>query len=189
MNNYTDDKRFWDTVKPLFSNYYFQWWIAKNNSRRRWKYHLEWRGICENIFVESVKSLNINANKDLLNPTVNLTDPVDIALKKFENHPSILGIKEHVSIEAKLSFSKVETSDISIEIRNLDIKKAGTFSNIIAKQLKQFEQIIAEPLIMDIWNIDNKKFPSKLEYADLPRIFKKFECVFKKIIDQLVYCQ
>ena len=49
------------------------------------------------FFVQSVKSMNINENKALLNTTGNLTDPVDIALKKFENHPSILDIKENVS--------------------------------------------------------------------------------------------
>ena len=87
----------------------------------------------------------------MLNSTGNLTDPVDIALKKFENHPSILDIKEHVSVEAKFSFSKVETTDIKTEIRNLDIKKAGTFSNISAKQLKQVEKVIIGPL-MEIWN-------------------------------------
>ena len=60
--------------------------------------------IFNHFFVESVKSLNINENKALLNPIDNLTDPVDIALKKFESHPNILDIKEHVSVETKFSF-------------------------------------------------------------------------------------
>ena len=126
--------------------------------------------------------MNINENKALLNPTENLIDPVDIALKKFESHPSILDIKEHGSVETKLSFSKVEISDIKAEIKNLDINKAGTFSNISAKQLKEVEEIIVGPL-MEIWNkevIDNKKFPSKLKYADITPIFKKLECVIKE---------
>ena len=74
------------------------------------------RNLRKLFFVEFVKSLNINENKALLNPTGNLTDPVDIALKKFENHPSILDIKEQVSIDTKFSFSEVETSDIKTEI-------------------------------------------------------------------------
>ena len=85
-------------------------------------------------------------------------------------------------LETKFSFSKVETTDIKTEIRNLDIKKAGTFSNISAKQLKQVEKVIIGPL-MEIWNkeiINNKKFPSKLKYADLTPIFKKLECVLKE---------
>ena len=183
MNNYTDNKRFWNTVKPLFSNY---------NGGSQKITLIEDENIISNdeelaktfnqFFVESVKSLNINENKALLNPIEILTDPVDIVIKKFENHPSILEIKEHVSIEIKFSFSKVETSDIKTEIRNLDIKKAGTFSNISAKQLKQVEEIIVGPLT-EIWNkeiIENKKFPSKLKYADLTPIFKKLECVLKE---------
>ena len=73
-------------------------------------------------------------------------------------------------------------SDIEIEIRNLNIKKASTFLNISAKQLKQVEEIIVEPL-MQIWNkeiIENKKFPSKLKYADITPIFKKLECISKE---------
>ena len=36
------------------------------------------------FFAMTVKSLNINENKALLNPTDNLTDPVDIALKSLK---------------------------------------------------------------------------------------------------------
>ena len=126
--------------------------------------------------------MNINENKALLNPIDNLTDPVNIALKKFESHHSILGIKEHLSVETKFSFSKVDISDIKAEIKNLDTNKAGTFSNIPAKQLIEVGEIIAGPL-MAIWNnevIDNMIFPSKLKYADLTPIFKKLECVLKE---------
>ena len=76
----------------------------------------------------------------------------------------------------------METSDIKTEFRNLDIKKAGTFSNITAKQLIQLEQIIVGPL-MDIWNIEiigNKKCPFELKYADLTPIFNKLEYVLKE---------
>ena len=93
----------------------------------------------------STKTLGIRENNILLNPTDHLSNPVDIALKKFENHPSIVNIKEKVAVDTKFSFKKVEILDTKTEIRNLDIKKAGTFSNISAKQLKQVEEIIAEP--------------------------------------------
>ena len=68
------------------------------------------------------------------------------------------------------------------QIENLDINKAGTFSNISAKQLKEVEEIIVGPL-MEIWSkeiIENKKFPSKLKYADITPIFQKLECVTKE---------
>ena len=135
-----------------------------------------------NFFVESVKSLNINENKALLNPIGNLTNPVDIELKKFESHPSIPDIKEHLSVETKFSFSKVDISDIKAEIKNLDTNNACAFSNIPAKQLIEVGEIIVGPL-MAIWNnevIDNMIFPSILKYADFTPIFKKFGCVLKE---------
>ena len=64
------------------------------------------------FFANSVKSLNIAENKALLNRTDDLTNPVDIALKKFEIHPSIIDIKENVTTETKFSFSKSSISDV-----------------------------------------------------------------------------
>ena len=74
-----------------------------------------------------------------------MNNPVDIALKKVENHPSIIDMKENVTPEANVSFSIVAISHIQTEIRKLDTNKAGTFSNISAKQLKQVEEVIVEP--------------------------------------------
>ena len=53
-----------------------------------------------------------------------MNNPVDIALKKFENHPSIFDIKENVTPEANVSFSIVAISDIQTEIRKLDTGQA-----------------------------------------------------------------
>ena len=183
LKNITDNKKFWNTVKPLFSNY---------NGGSRKITLIEDDKIISNddevaktfnqFFVDSVKSLNIAGNKFLLNDTENISDPVEIALKKYENHPSVTDIKENVSVDAKFTFSKVTVSEMISEIKNLDISKAGTFSNINAKQLKQVVDVIAEPLVQ-IWNkevIEHKKFPSKLKYADITPIFKKLECVLKK---------
>ena len=182
MNNYTDNKKFWRTVKPLFSNYGGSRKITLIEDENIITSDEELAKTFNHYFVESVRSLNIHENKALLNPTENLTDPVAIAITKFENHPSIIDIKENVCIETKFSFLYVESCDVITEIRNLDINKAGTFSNISARQLKQVEEIIVGPLV-DIWNKEikeNRKFPSKLKYADLTPIFKKLECVLKE---------
>ena len=131
------------------------------------------------FFKEAVESLDLAENNVLLNTAGCLTDPVEVVLKKFECHPSILGIKENVKIENKFSFSKVSMSDIEFEVRSLKTKKASTFMNIPAKQLKQVVDIIVKPL-MQIWNIEivsNKKFPTKLKYADITPIFKRLESI------------
>ena len=68
-------------------------------------------------------------NKILLNDTEDLKDPVKIALKKFESHPSFIDINDKVTVE-----SKVSICDIELEIRNSKTKKASTFMNIPTKQ-------------------------------------------------------
>ena len=71
---------------------------------------------------------------------------------------------------------------MKLELGNLKTKKASTFMNIPVKQLKQVIDVIVEPL-MQIWNneiVDNKTFPTKLEYADITPIFKGLECIVVK---------
>ena len=182
-HNYIDNKRFWNTMKPLFSN--FGGGSQKITLVKDDKIISNDKEVAETFnkfFANSVHSLNISENKALLNATEDLTDPVKIALKKFEFHPSILEIKDKVTVETKFYFSKIGIGDIEVELRNLKTKKASTFMNIPAKHIKQVVDIIAEPL-MQIWNreiVDNKKFPTKLKYADLTPIFKSLECIIVK---------
>ena len=124
VNNYTDNKKFWNTVKPLFSNY---------NGGSKTITIVDDDNVISNdediantlnkFFENSTKTLGIRENNILLNRTDHLSNPVDIALKKFENHPSIVNIKEKVAVDTKFSFKKVEILDTKTEIRNLDIKK------------------------------------------------------------------
>ena len=179
--NYTDNKKFWKTVKPLFSNSTGgSQKITLVNGKEIISNDEEIAKTFNDFFIDSVKSMNINGNNDVLTDVEGLTDPVDIALKKFECRPSILDIKENVSIEATFSFSEVQYEDLMLEVNNLDVKKAGT--NIPTKLLKQMKEVIVEPL-MHIWNdeiIKNKKFPPKLKLADITPIFKKLDSLLKK---------
>ena len=134
-----------------------------------------------NFFQNTVKSLELNENKFLLTDTEDLDDPVDIAIKKFETHPSILNIKENIE-SSMFSFNEVDLSDIEMELKNLNSKKASTFKNITSKQLKQTADICSESLL-NIWNdeiVKNNRFPSKLKYADITPIFKKGDASLEK---------
>ena len=70
--------------------------------------------------------MNTLNNNALLTDPGNLTNLVAVALKKFESHPSVIDIKNKVAISTMFSISKVEVSDIELEIKNLNAKKAGT---------------------------------------------------------------
>ena len=180
--NFTDNKKFWKTVKPLFSgNTGESQKITLVDGKEIISNDDEIAKTFNDFFIDSVKNLNINGNEAVLTDVGGLTDPVDIALKKFECHPSILDIKEQVSNESIFSFSEVCYADMMTEVKNLDSKKSGTFMNITPKLLKGTLEIIVEPL-MSIWNdevIKNKKFPSKLKCADLTPIFKKLDSTLK----------
>ena len=50
------------------------------------------------FFEDAVRSLNIEQDAYFLSDTKNLSNPVDIAIRKFENHPSVQAIKQNISI-------------------------------------------------------------------------------------------
>ncbi len=183
INNFTDNKKFWKTVKPLFTN--CDGGSQKITLLKDDKIISNDKEVAETFnefFENSVKSLNIPENSFLKNDTENVCDAVKKAIITFENHPSIIDIKEMIDISSEFSFSKVSHSDIKLELKNLKTNKAATFNNISPKQLKQVTDIIVDPLVK-IWNIEiieNQKFPSRLKCADLTPIFKKLECILVK---------
>ena len=98
----------------------------------------------------------------------------------YESHPSILKIRENVTVLTPFSFSLVQSEEIKLQLKSLDVKKGIPFMNIPPKQLKEVIDIIAEPL-RDIWNeeiIGKQKFPDKLKLADVSPIYKKLEAIF-----------
>ena len=55
-------------------------------------------------------------NDDHLSDTKNLTDNVNIAIKRYENHPSILTISRLVTRRCKFSFDQVTYERIEKKI-------------------------------------------------------------------------
>ena len=180
VDNYTDNKKFWNAVKPLFSNSGGgSQKITLVKDEKVISNDEEVAETFNQFFKTCIESLNITENRFLLNVTENLNNPVEIALKKFENHPSIIDIKRMVDLESEFVFSKISGADIKQELQSLKTRKASTHMSIPTKHLKQVIDIIIEPLV-EIWNneiIDNLKFPTKLKYADITPIFKKLECI------------
>ena len=56
--------------------------------------------------------------------TLITTDPVDKAVYKFSNHPSILKIQDHCQNVGSFHFQKVTPDAVDREIRDLSPKKA-----------------------------------------------------------------
>ena len=183
LKKYTDNEKFFDTVKPLFSKSGAgkqKITLVENND-----IITEDKEIAEKFnkfFITSVSTLAINENKGLLTDSSDTNEPVAKAIKKFENHPSILDIKKNVSLDLTFTFSNVSTADMLLEIKNLDGKKAGTFMNIPVRRLKEVGDVVAETLAQ-IWNnevIINKKFATELKVADITPLHKKLETIYKE---------
>ena len=183
INEITDNKKFWNTMKPLFGD--------KGGARDNIILVEGEKIICEDkevaqtfndFFDNAVKSLGITENEMLVNKTGRNQGKVIDALKRYESHPSVLKIREKVGlVDTTFSFSLCTISDIESEIKALNPKKGKPHMSIPPKQLKDVKDIVSEALL-EIWNkeiIGNKKFPSKLKWADMTPIFKKLETVEK----------
>ena len=100
INNVTDNKRFWDTIKPLFSdkiNKSHKITLIEGNDIISDNQEIAER--LNDFFTNAAKSLMIDENIENITDTQGITDPIFKAIKKFEKHPSILKIKEHIYIE------------------------------------------------------------------------------------------
>ena len=100
-----------------------------------------------NLFGTALKTLDFK--KPPVSPVNEDSDPIDIALTKYVDHPSILKIKEYFNEPTEFNFSEVITNDIQTEIKNLDSSKKGSFKNITPKSLKKAADVYS-PLLCNI---------------------------------------
>ena len=127
------------------------------------------------FFEHFVRLLNVKPHEYYLSETENLSNPAEIAIRKFENHPSVQAIRQNISVNNGFYFSNTEVSDILKEITALNDEKNGTFGNILTKLLKELCDICA-PTLNDIWNneiITHKCFPNNLKLMDVTLVFEK----------------
>ena len=92
---------------------------------------------------------------------------VDITLKKFDSHPSILQIRKYVS-NITFSFNAVSQADVETVIKNFNPKKVGVHNDIPVKNVKQ-NYDICSPILLRIISdaILQSTFPDKLKLADI----------------------
>ena len=131
-----------------------------------------------NYFLEhAVDNLGIQEYQSDHNIDINSIsdDPIDYAIAKYKNHPSIIMINENVSFESRFSFTTVNEDDIQREILNLNPQKTGTFGNIPTKILKSSSEI-CNVALQNIWNseiLGKLYFPNKVKLADITPVYKK----------------
>ena len=92
-----DNKKFWQTIAPLFLEKAFrkETIILKGSNRKITNNH----ELSEtfNIFFSNItKNLKLDSNLVEITENLNISDPVTKAIKKCEKHPSIIKMKETI---------------------------------------------------------------------------------------------
>ena len=122
ITNTTDNKKFWKTVKPLLSD------KARCGSS---KINLavndevlstdkEIAVVFNTYYSNAVKSLNLQCDSEHLHDVSNETNPIERAIKKFKNHPSIVNINRNIPKTTNFEFSQIDIDSIKKMIDNLD---------------------------------------------------------------------
>ena len=92
---------------------------------------------------------------------------------KFESHPSISLIKNKITNRNNFKFEPVSLSDIELEIRLLNPKKATTHKNIPPKILKSSSEATVN-ILHRLFNETIKVvFQDDLKLADVTSVFRK----------------
>ena len=163
--NVTDNKAFWKTVKPFFSD--------KITSKEKITL-IEENEIVSNdentaqvlntFFLNIVGSLNIP--EYITNDPVsdNISDPIIKLIVKYRKHPSILTIGEACTERKKkyaaFSFSKVAKEEIFRKILNLYVSKACRDTDIPSKIIKENADIFVSFLHSSFnTSATNSEFP------------------------------
>ena len=171
-----DGKKFWKTVKPLTSdkcNVSNKINLLENDNIVSDDYEIA--EAFKIFFENAVKNFNVLGDSDSLSPTFHFDNPVDIAVEKFKNRPSIILIKSNVSVSNNFFFKEVNFSDIFKEISSLNSKKQGTNDGIPAKCLKTACSE-SSSYLTKVWNeemLTENSFLQNLKLADVFPVFKK----------------
>ena len=141
----TDNKKFWTTVKPLFSDKVSHKEtinLAVNDTILSDDQVVAdtFNNYFNNIFNNLLTVTNKNYPKDIANSVnLNLLDPAEAAILKFKNHPSLNAIRDKISKLDNPNFYFEYTSfDQTLkEIEKLDPKKTSQMNDIPVKVIKE----------------------------------------------------
>ena len=124
LNIFADNKKFWQRVKPLFSDKQksFPRDIILVVSDKLISDKLEVAEKLNNFFIEAVENPEIepylyDTKSDI--PNGNIQEIID----QYKNHPSIVKIKENVGEGHNFSLKDTTPQDFEREILKLDAKK------------------------------------------------------------------
>ena len=173
-NDIEDIKSFWKVVKPLLSdksNIHSNIKIVKDNNIL--ESDKEIADTFNQKFSNIVNDLEINFEWEPTIISEENEDPIAKAIEKFQNHPSILKIKEKIRNPKVIEFKPITRVEVEEIISKFDIKKGTSVNSISGKILKEHAPVYYD-VITHIVNEGKKTniFPNRLKNADMNPAFK-----------------
>ena len=175
VNNVSNNKKFWKTIKPSFtekSNNLQNITLVINNKIVNDKQTLV--DSFNNYFSNITDELMITNNFSYLSDSSHINDPIFKAIHKYQNHPTILLLKNVIQNAEEFAFTTIDNKTISLEIMKLDASKASPYNNIPTKLFKQYSSHYAG-IITNVCNnmILTSHFPDNLKLGDITPAYKK----------------
>ena len=143
--------------------------------------------VFNSFFSNAVKNLNIDSyehfsfDEYFLCKEIENEDPVQRAIEKYENHPSIVKIKQQTLEDSRFSFKQTDLKSVTEEVANLNESKATPIDSVPAKILKNISDILCPKIVIDFnTSIKTGIFPQNQKLADVTPIFKKDVKLSKK---------
>ena len=147
MNSITDNRKFWQTVKPLFSNKLpHKEIINLSENGQILNNDKEIAITFNNYFSNIIKKLPLPSAKLYNEENIdNITNPTYLAIEKYKNHPSILTIKNKMQSlgHPSFSFQYVSHDQVLKEVNKLNPRKASQDSDIPVKIIRENIDIVA----------------------------------------------
>ena len=125
-NVVSENKKFWKTVKPLFSNKIqgsasitlLENDVVESDDTRVAE-------ILNDYFVDITKTLGVACEEDSTNLDIPSQDTLQTTFQRFQCHPSIVKIRATVNSAQSFSFHQISVQEMFNQLMKLDPKKAS----------------------------------------------------------------
>ena len=183
VNSVLDNRKFWQNVKPLFSNKVkAKTTIKLIKNDETIDYEIKIAKIFSEYFVNTVKNLGILTEMESATFTENNLSEVEMALQKYKNQTSITAITKRMKNLGNFTFNFnfISHDDIVKELNKLKIKKASQKTDIPIKIVKENVDIISHSLYHNFNDsLSCSTIPTGMKYADVTPIHKKDDKINK----------
>ena len=171
----TDNKKFWKSVKPLFSDKItVKEIINLTENGELLSSDTDIADTFNDYFSSVVQNLNI-PRENFINTDLCINPVLEI-IEKYKRHQSIISINKKMREKRlpKFSFYLVTLEETFKEVALLNDKKASQASDIPVKIIKENRDLIAYFTLHNFSNAFScSEYPASLKYADITPIFKK----------------